>query len=147
MKAMFVDPTSGGIDTEGIAANTRQPGNAYKRVNEAVKHVGRQGYSAGQVLVQVSLDRPPLKCAFHWVAHGGLTPPVRLRLFRHTLSSFSTEQLHDVIVPSALIPSIPKAQAALAIAHADYALCAGADEELQLMETCLRIQAAMIKGQ
>lgn len=52
-----------------------------------------------------------------------------------------------MIVPSALIPSIPKAQAALAIAHADYALCAGADEELQLMETCLRIQAAMIKGQ
>lgn len=62
MKAMFVDPTSGGIDTEGIAANTRQPGNAYKRVNEAVKHVGRQGYSAGQVLIQVSLDRSPLVC-------------------------------------------------------------------------------------
>jgi hypothetical protein len=34
----------------------------------------------------------------------------------------------------------------MAMAEADYALCAGADEELQLFETCLRIQAALGKG-
>lgn len=55
-------------------------------------------------------------------------------------------QIHDAIIPSAFIPSIPKSLAAMAMAEADYALCAGADEELQLFETCLRIQAALGKG-
>lgn len=55
-------------------------------------------------------------------------------------------QLHDAIILHPAIPSVPKSLSALAMAEADYALCSGADEELQLLETCLRIQAALARA-
>ncbi|GHJ89662.1 hypothetical protein NliqN6_6064 [Naganishia liquefaciens] len=53
------------------------------------------------------------------------------------------QQLHDALIPLDGIPSIPKSLASLAMAEADYALCAGADEELQLLTVALRVQAAL----
>lgn len=55
-------------------------------------------------------------------------------------------QLHDALIPMATIPAMPKAYAALAIAECDKALCEGGDEELQLLECCLRIKEAMTKA-
>jgi replication factor C subunit 2/4 len=46
----------------------------------------------------------------------------------------------------ATIPAMPKAYAALAIAECDKALCEGGDEELQLLECCLRIKEAMTRA-
>ncbi|KAL7424660.1 Subunit of heteropentameric Replication factor C (RF-C) [Cryptotrichosporon argae] len=77
----------------------------FEGVRRAVKAVGRQGWSAGQVL----------------------------------------EQVHDAIIPLAAISSVPKSHAAIAIAECDKALCEGGDEELQLLECCLRIREAMLK--
>lgn len=59
---------------------------------------------------------------------------------------FSLNQLHDAIILHPSIPSIPKSLSALAMAEADFALCSGADEELQLLETCLRIQGALARA-
>ncbi|KAG7571223.1 hypothetical protein FFLO_00896 [Filobasidium floriforme] len=101
LAAIGIDTESGMIDLAG-----NRGGKGYDNVQTTVKKIGRQGYSAGQVL----------------------------------------QQIHDAIIPSAFIPSIPKSLAAMAMAEADYALCAGADEELQLFETCLRIQAALGKS-
>ncbi|KAI5452444.1 Subunit of heteropentameric Replication factor C (RF-C) [Naganishia albida] len=53
------------------------------------------------------------------------------------------QQLHDALIPLDGIPALPKSLASLAMAEADYALCAGADEELQLLEIGLRVQAAL----
>jgi len=53
--------------------------------------------------------------------------------------------VHDAIIPIAAIPAIPKSQAALAIAECDKALCEGGDEELQLLECCLRVREAMFR--
>lgn len=47
----------------------------------------------------------------------------------------------------ATIPTMAKSYAALAIAECDKALCEGGDEELQLLECCLRLREAMIRGQ
>ncbi|ORX35260.1 putative DNA replication factor [Kockovaella imperatae] len=55
------------------------------------------------------------------------------------------EQVHDRLIPIATIGTIAKAQAALAIAECDKALCEGGDEEIQLFECCLRIHAAMAR--
>jgi replication factor C subunit 2/4 len=54
-------------------------------------------------------------------------------------------QVHDAIIPIAAIPAIQKSQAALAIAECDKALCEGGDEELQLLECCLRVREAMFR--
>ncbi|KAJ9093473.1 hypothetical protein QFC19_008332 [Naganishia cerealis] len=56
---------------------------------------------------------------------------------------YSAGQLHDALIPLDGIPSLPKSLASMAMAEADYALCAGADEELQLLEVALRVQAAL----
>lgn len=77
----------------------------FEHVRKTVRQVGREGWSAGQVL----------------------------------------EQLHDAIIPLATIPTIAKSQTALAIAECDKALCEGGDEELQLLECCLRIKEALAK--
>ncbi|KAK1927859.1 activator 1 41 kda subunit [Papiliotrema laurentii] len=55
------------------------------------------------------------------------------------------EQIHDAVIPIVSIPTIQKSQAALAIAECDKALCEGGDEELQLLECCLRIREAMMR--
>ena len=66
-------------------------------------------------------------------------------LMRHATGAEQT-QLHDALIPMATIPAMPKAYAALAIAECDKALCEGGDEELQLLECCLRIKEAMTKA-
>lgn len=78
----------------------------FEGVRKAVRSVGREGWSTGQVL----------------------------------------EQVHDALIPLAAIPTIAKSNAALAIAECDKALCEGGDEELQLLECCLRIKEAMDKA-
>lgn len=102
LAAIGID-SSGMIDLDIVGTKN---GLGYKRVRDTVKRIGRMGYSAGQVLLQI----------------------------------------HDQIIPNPTIPSIPKSLAGMAIAEADYGLCAGGDEELQLFETCLRIQAALAKA-
>lgn len=77
----------------------------FESVRNTVRQVGREGWSAGQVL----------------------------------------EQVHDAIIPLATIPTVAKANAAIAIAECDKALCEGGDEELQLLECCLRIKEALAK--
>jgi replication factor C subunit 2/4 len=94
----------------------------FEAVRKAVKTVGREGWSAGQILEQVSFI---------------LSESTRKKL---------NIQLHDTLIPMATIPAMPKAYAALAIAECDKALCEGGDEELQLLECCLRIKEAMTKA-
>ncbi|RXK35234.1 replication factor C subunit 2/4 [Tremella mesenterica] len=53
------------------------------------------------------------------------------------------EQLHDALIPIPTIPAMQKSQAALAIAECDKGLCEGGDEELQLLDCCLRIREVM----
>jgi replication factor C subunit 2/4 len=86
---------------EGVAAMSM----TFDDVRSAVRQVGREGWSAGQVL----------------------------------------EQLHDALIPLASIGTIAKSTAAIAIAECDKALCEGGDEQLQLLECCLRIKEAMGK--
>lgn len=78
----------------------------FEAVRSAIKRVGREGWSAGQIL----------------------------------------EQVHDAIIPLPTIPVLPKSLAAMAIAECDKALCEGGDEELQLLECCLRIREAMTRA-
>ncbi|KAK8861694.1 hypothetical protein IAR55_002517 [Kwoniella newhampshirensis] len=75
----------------------------FEGVRTAVKRVGREGWSAGQVL----------------------------------------EQIHDALIPLPTIPAVQKSIAAMAIAECDKGLCEGGDEELQLLECCLRVKEAM----
>ncbi|ORY29785.1 putative DNA replication factor [Naematelia encephala] len=98
LRAMGVDPDS------GLDASLAKRG--FQGVRTAVKQIGREGWSAGQVL----------------------------------------EQIHDALIPLSSIPAIPKAQAALAIAECDKGLCEGGDEELQLLDCCLRIWDVMSKA-
>jgi replication factor C subunit 2/4 len=97
LRSLGVEP-GGGINT-ALATG-------FDGVRAEVRRVGREGWSAGQVL----------------------------------------EQLHDALLPLATIPTIPKANAAIAIAECDKALCEGGDEELQLLECCLRIKEALGKA-
>lgn len=101
-----------GIDPKEGAAPHLAKG--FQGVKDAVKQVGREGWSAGQVLEQVS-----------------------------TSYSNSDKKLHDAIILQPGIHSIAKSLAALAMAECDKALCEGGDEELQLLECCLRVKAAM----
>jgi replication factor C subunit 2/4 len=112
-----VHEISGVVPTEVIDSLLRsvgiEPGEGmagvsttFDDVRKAVRQVGREGWSAGQVL----------------------------------------EQFHDALIPLATIPTIPKANAAIAIAECDKALCEGGDEQLQLLECCLRIKDAMAKA-
>jgi replication factor C subunit 2/4 len=50
-----------------------------------------------------------------------------------------------MLIPIPTIPAVQKSLAALAIAECDKALCEGGDEELQLLECCLRIKDAMAR--
>ena len=106
---MGVEPGQG-ID-KGLATG------GFDAVKSGVKGVIREGWSAGQVLEQVSIEYGDRK--------------------------ETNEKIHDAIIPIVSIPTIPKTQAALAIAECDKALCEGGDEELQLLECCLRIRDAM----
>lgn len=56
-------------------------------------------------------------------------------------------QMHDAIISHPEIPARPKSLAAQAMAECDKALCEGGDEELQLLECCLRIRKAMQGGE
>lgn len=115
--------TAVGIDVGSGLVNNLRGKDGFQMVRETVTMINRQGYSAGQVLQQVSI------ISF-------LSP------FTFTLIPLLF-QLHDALIPLDGIPSIPKSLASLAMAEADYALCAGADEELQLLEVALRVQAAL----
>ncbi|EJT48309.1 DNA replication factor (activator 1 subunit) [Trichosporon asahii var. asahii CBS 2479] len=97
LRSMGIEPGSGLNPTLA---------NGFEGVRKAVRSVGREGWSTGQVL----------------------------------------EQVHDALIPLAAIPTIAKSNAALAIAECDKALCEGGDEELQLLECCLRIKEAMDKA-
>lgn len=97
LRSMGIEPGSGLNPT--LASG-------FEGVRKAVRSVGREGWSTGQVL----------------------------------------EQVHDALIPLAAVPTIAKSNAALAIAECDKALCEGGDEELQLLECCLRIKEAMDKA-
>ncbi|CED82875.1 p-loop containing nucleoside triphosphate hydrolase protein [Phaffia rhodozyma] len=56
-------------------------------------------------------------------------------------------QMHDLIITHPQIPARPKSSAAQAMAECDKALCEGGDEELHLLECCLRIKKAMQGGE
>ncbi|KAF8520216.1 P-loop containing nucleoside triphosphate hydrolase protein [Hysterangium stoloniferum] len=52
-------------------------------------------------------------------------------------------QLHDLIILHPTLTSLQKSKCALAFAEADKALCDGADEELWILEVCLRVWKAL----
>jgi replication factor C subunit 2/4 len=62
------------------------------------------------------------------------------------MSTRSPLQMHDIIISHPEIPAGPKSLSAQAMAECDKALCEGGDEELQMMECCLRIKKAMQAG-
>lgn len=55
--------------------------------------------------------------------------------------------MHDLIILHPHIPARPKSKAAQAMAECDKALCEGGEEELQLLDCCLKIKAAMQESQ
>jgi replication factor C subunit 2/4 len=109
LKVMGVEPG------QGIDQSLAKGG--FEAVKRGVKGVIREGWSAGQVLEQVS----------------------------SSTDDRANRQIHDAVIPIVSIPTIQKSQAALAIAECDKALCEGGDEELQLLECCLRIREAMMR--
>ena len=113
-----------GIDVSSGLVNNLKGKDGFQMVRDSVTMINREGYSAGQVLQQVRRKASP---------------------FAQTASTDTplSEQLHDALIPLDGIPALPKSLASLAMAEADYALCAGADEELQLLEVGLRVQAAL----
>ena len=52
-------------------------------------------------------------------------------------------QLHDLVIEHPTLAAHKKAQCALVFAEADKALCDGADEELWILETALRVFKAV----
>lgn len=107
-------------------------GSPFDRVRAAVEKVSREGYSAVQVLSQV---RPAFSSLFS-PSHGPLTPP-------RPLPAHVTPQLHDLLILDPLVPARAKASIALDLGLADKALTDGADEELQLLNCCARIERAV----
>lgn len=69
-------------------------------------------------------------------SHGPLTPP-------RPLPAHVTPQLHDLLILDPLVPARAKASIALDLGLADKALTDGADEELQLLNCCARIERAV----
>ena len=51
--------------------------------------------------------------------------------------------MHDLVIDHPTLSAHVKAQCALAYAEADKALCDGADEELWILETALRVYKAV----
>lgn len=101
----------------------------FARVKTQVERVVREGYSAWQILSQVSR----LYGVFRYFSKPAniLPPPV---------------QLHDLLILDPLLPSRAKAAIALAMGEADKCLNDGADEELQILHVCLQIRTAVLKG-
>jgi replication factor C subunit 2/4 len=54
--------------------------------------------------------------------------------------------LHDAIIPLATVGTVQKSLTSMAIAECDKALNEGGDEELQLLECCIRIRDAMARS-
>ena len=94
--------------------------------------------SGGKAGVQV-------RCWNRYVSMACLDPQYTCRI-RKGFTKELTAQLHDALIPIGSIPPVPKSNAALAIAECDKALCEGGDEELQLLDCCLRIREAMTKA-
>lgn len=94
----------------------------FDAVREKVKELMREGYSASQILSQVSTTAYP-KCAL---------------LIKHM-------QLHDLIILHPTLNSKKKSECAMSFAEADKALCDGADEELWMLEVGLTVHKALSK--
>lgn len=108
-----------GIDVEDMHVDTdSRSKNGFDAVQQAVKELVRQGFSATQVLIQV-----------------------RAITLIQTILIFP--QLHDLIVLHPSMSGRQKSISALIMAEADKALCDGADEELWLLEVALKIHKAM----
>ena len=57
-----------------------------------------------------------------------------------------TGQLHDLLILDPLLSSRTKSGIALALGEADKCLNDGSDEELQILNLCLKIKAAVERG-
>lgn len=55
-------------------------------------------------------------------------------------------QLHDLLILDPLLSSRTKSGIALALAEADKCLNDGSDEELQILNLCLQIRKAVLRG-
>ena len=94
----------------------------FELVRAKVKELMREGYSAAQLLSQVS-------------------SLASLTYFHRTMTSV---QLHDLIILHPTLSAKQKAQCAMALAEADKALCDGADEELQILDVGLKAYRALL---
>lgn len=108
-----------GMEVEVDGAKGKTTG--FDDVRKKVKEVVREGYSASQLLSQVSFDSR---------THGKARGELGL-------------QLHDYIIEHPTLTARQKSHSALALAEADKALCDGADEELQILEVALRVHKAV----
>lgn len=93
----------------------------FDEVRNKVKQLMREGYSASQILTQV--------CPVNTLC----------ALF----ANLYTFQFHDLVIEHPSLSAHKKAQCALVFAEADKALCDGADEELWIFETALRVFKAV----
>lgn len=96
----------------------------FDSVQRKVKELMREGYSAAQLLSQVSTQTT--------VVHK-----------KRLVCSRSALQLHDLVIIHPTLNARKKSQCALVFAEADKALCDGADEELWILEVGLKVQKAL----
>lgn len=114
--------TALGVSSAGGKATDATPN--FDKVKAAVEKVVRDGFSATQLLSQVP---SPLL-------------PSRMPVCKHEA------QLHDVLILDPALSARTKAGIAMAMGEADKCLTDGADEELQLLNLCLRIRKAVAIG-
>lgn len=118
--ALGIEPLGGDAMDVDVDESGRAKAKGFDGVRRKVKEVIREGYSASQIISQVSLVMAPLNCV-----------------------SYSRYQLHDHIVAHPTLTARQKARCALVFAEADKALTDGADEELWIMEVGLRVYKTM----
>ena len=111
-----------GIEVLGGMEVDDQPPEAphFDTIKKKAKEICREGYSATQVLSQVSL-------------HIASIPPHSPFVFK----------VHDLVVAHPTLQARQKSACALIFAEADKALCDGADEELWILEIALRVKKAV----
>lgn len=91
-------------------------------IRDKVRAMMREGYSASQVLTQVSVH-----------THQSYIPSLTM----------SFPKLHDIIILHQDLTARQKSKCALVMAEADKALCDGSDEELWVLEVALKVNKAV----
>lgn len=124
--AIGVEPVEGD-DAGGVSMKVDSAG--FEDVRKAVRNISMEGYSTAQLLIQVSATLCPMQ----------------LRLFAEKYATPFALQLHDYIILHPTLTAAQKARCALDFGEADKALVDGGDEELQLLNLCLKLRRDLSK--